>query len=75
MSVVGDLTPGTHSELSVRTETGQTYEISFDVGIPAADLSKQETNLIDKFVSLTGDLISSEPHDFAKSIFHESAID
>ena len=67
--VVGDLTPGTHSELSVSTETGNTFETSFDVGIPAADLTKQEANLVDKFVSLTGELISTDPSELAQSIF------
>ena len=68
VSVIGNLPPGTQTEITIKTEAGQSIDVSFDVGIPAKDLEKQEHDLIAKFVSLTDDLVEGDTNDFARSV-------
>ena len=73
VSVFGDLTPGTHAEIAVKTTTGDLLETSFDVGVPAADLDRQEAALIEKFTSLTNGIEGTGTNEFAQSVLNLSA--
>ena len=72
VNVIGNLDPGTQSEITLTTKTGQSFAVTFDVGVPAADLKKQQADLTDKFVSLTGPLISSDSHNLVGSVLNLS---
>ncbi len=52
VTVIGDLEPGTLARVSITTKSGDTFTDETDVGIPAEDLTDQQTKLDEKFVSL-----------------------
>ena len=68
VKITGNLDPGTQSEITLTTEAGQSFAVTFDVGVPAANLEKQEADLTDKFLSLTGPLISSDSENLVRSV-------
>lgn len=68
VEVFGDLEPGTHSVVRVETMNGDVFSKTYDVGIPAKDLAKQEADLIDKFASLTGDRVAVYARKFANQV-------
>lgn len=64
VEVIGDFPNSTAARVEISLKSGETFEMTVDVGVPATDLNAQEERLTAKFdslvVPLIGDLLSED---------------